>query len=511
MSRNAKILLGLLGLAILCGICGISSLLIFNLFSTKTDTATINADLPTTQLTVEAKPTDSYVKATPIITNDRIPFHSVVQITTFYKANGEYLEGWTGSGSIITSDGLILTNAHVVLPDKYYPVDALMISLTGNPDEKPSPTYYAEVMQANAKLDLAVIQITKDINGSDINRSDINLPAVRIGDSDSLTLGDKLTILGYPGIGGETITLTSGEVSGFTAEESFGNRAFIKTNATIAGGNSGGLAINNEGELIGVPTQLWYGGENQYVDCRVLADTNRDGTIDDKDTCVPTGGFINSLRPVKLALPFIERAKSGKIEIAAEKVEIQPDNSLPEADRILYQDNFSDPSSGWDDYSDQDGSVGYGNGEYQITVDTTKMLIWSISGNSFSDTVAEATININKPTGEGDFGFICRYKDDNNFYALEISEDGYVSIWKRINGEIVTLVDWLDVGVQTDSSLNITGSCIEDQLSFGINGNELTSVTDSDLTNGDIGLIAGTWEKSNLAVTFDNLIIKEPK
>lgn len=508
MSRNVKILLGLLGLVVICGICGIGSLIVFNFFPTNTVTSTTAT--PSSLSDVVINPTNSSAKATPNISNDRIPFHSVVQITTFYKENGEFLEGWTGSGSIITSDGLILTNAHVVLPDKYYPVDALMISLTGNQDEKPTPTYYAEVMQANEKLDLAVIQITKDINGLDINRSDINLPAVRIGDSDSLTLGDKLTILGYPGIGGETITLTSGEVSGFTAEESFGNRAFIKTNATIAGGNSGGLAINNEGELIGVPTQLGYGGENQYVDCRVLADTNRDGIVDDNDTCVPTGGFINSLRPVKLALPFIERAKSGKIEIVAERVEIEPDNSLPEADHIIYQDNFSDTSSGWDVYSDQDGSVGYGNGNYKVTVSTTKMLIWSISGNSFDDTVAEATINITEPTGEGDFGFICRYYDDENFYALEISEDGYVSIWKRINGEIITLVEWLDVGILSDSSFSITGSCIGDQLSFGINGNELTSVTDSDLASGDIGFIAGTWEKSNLAVTFDNLVIKEP-
>jgi hypothetical protein len=63
-------------------------------------------------------------------------------------------------------------------------------------------------------------------------------------------LGESIVILGYPVIGGGTITLTRGEVSGFTAEEPFGNRAFIKTSGTIAGGNSGGLAVNFLGKSL---------------------------------------------------------------------------------------------------------------------------------------------------------------------------------------------------------------------------------------------------------------------
>ena len=79
-----------------------------------------------------------------------------------------------------------------------------------------------------------------------------------------------------------------------------------------AGGNSGGLASTPGGEIIGVPTQLGYGGEDQYVDCRVLADTNRDGYVDEYDNCVPTGGFINALRPINLAMPLIEAAQRGE-------------------------------------------------------------------------------------------------------------------------------------------------------------------------------------------------------
>ena len=71
----------------------------------------------------------------------------------------------------------------------------------------------------------------------------LNLPAIELGDSDSLNLGDRISIFGYPGIGGETVTYTSGNVSGFGGEPGVReSRAWIKTDATIAGGNSGGTA-----------------------------------------------------------------------------------------------------------------------------------------------------------------------------------------------------------------------------------------------------------------------------
>jgi len=124
--------------------------------------------------------------------------------------------------------------------------------------------------------------------------------------------------LGYPGIGGETITFTEGAVSGFTSERAVEGRAWIKTDATIAGGNSGGMAVNAAGELIGIPTRASAGEtDGDIVDCRPVVDTNRDGLIDDNDTCVPIGGFINGLRPVNLARPLIAAAESGETYTAA--------------------------------------------------------------------------------------------------------------------------------------------------------------------------------------------------
>jgi S1-C subfamily serine protease len=215
-----------------------------------------------------------------------------------------------GSGTILSADGLILTNAHVAFPDEPG-VDYLGVALTVRSDQPPQPAYIAEVVAADRALDLAVLRIVSKLDNSPVTPSSLKLPFVPLGDSDGLEVGDELDIFGYPGIGGETVTFTKGVVSGFSLESGITGRAWIKTDTTIAGGNSGGTAVDQNGFLVGVPTQAGAGSGDSTVDCRPVADTNRDGTVDDGDTCVPIGGFINALRPVSLAKPIIEAARLG--------------------------------------------------------------------------------------------------------------------------------------------------------------------------------------------------------
>ncbi|MGD2206593.1 MAG: serine protease [Anaerolineae bacterium] len=242
----------------------------------------------------------------------------VVQIS-WVKVEGEDVYGvGVGSGTIISPDGLILTNCHVadplrfgMPPDRVPDFNYLGISLTVRSDRPPQPAYLAEVVAADPYLDLAVIRITRDLDLSPVEPEDLNLPFVERGESAGVEVGDELNIFGYPGIGGETITFTKGVVSGFSLDAALEGRAWIKTDATIAGGNSGGTAVDESGYLVGVPTRAGAGSGDEYVDCRPLADTNGDGRINDSDTCIPVGGFINALRPVRLAEPLIEAARLG--------------------------------------------------------------------------------------------------------------------------------------------------------------------------------------------------------
>ncbi len=443
------------------------------------------------------------------VSPDHIPYEAVVQIIAMVNLDGNIQPGWSGSGSIISPDGLILTNAHVVLSDAYYEVDHLIIALTVAQDTPAQAAYLAEVVQADAALDLAILRISKDLNNNPVDPSNLNLPTVPLGDSDQLQLGDTLTILGYPGIGGDTITLTRGEVSGFTADRLYGNRGFIKTSATIAGGNSGGMATNSRNELVGVPTQVGYGGEGEIVDCRALADTNGDGVINNLDSCIPTGGFINALRPIKLALPLIEAAKRGEQNIVAGT---QGEQMQESAGAVLMSDDFSRDNDLWDTGSSQNGEVYLKNGEFWFHVIPTQYYFWSSwNGDVFANTVISVDARVEMPTGVGDFGVICRLQDGNNFYALEVSEDRYFSIWKIVNGQNTFLNEWTYSSAIPDStSMTITATCVGDRLALAVNDLLLAEIRDDTFQSGQVGLLAGTFETGNILVAFDNYLVRKP-
>ncbi len=457
------------------------------------------------QITVKGAPTEPTEVASSTIED---LYRSVVQIIAIVEIEGDEIEGWTGSGTIISPDGLILTNAHVVLSDHYYKVKKLLVAITTSADAPPQRKYFAEVMQADEALDIAVIRIHQDINGNPVDPATLHLPAARLGDSDALNLGDPLIIIGYPGIGGETITLTRGEVAGFTSESGIGNRAFIKTSATIAGGNSGGMAANAKGELIGIPTQVGAGSENaETVDCRALADTNRDGQIDENDACVPVGGFLNALRPIKLALPYIEGARRGEVNVVENAPEETPFIS---SGREIFRDDFSSRRSGWAIGGDQDYQAAYGAGEFTIEIRVERMLAWSIHDTQFADGTISVEARVVDSAEDGDYGVICRYQDEDNFYFFVISEDGYFSIHKFENNEYQTLFDWERLkGIDPSKPNRITAICVGNKLQLAVNDSILATVYDDSFQSGNIGLIAGTFDTPGFTVAFDNLVVTE--
>lgn len=500
---------GCIGIVVLFGGLAALGAIFGNSTSEATETAVLPTFTPLPEINVLPTITPELVvnaTATPLIRP--IPFDAVVQIVAmYYDDSNRLVPGWTGSGSIIAPDGLILTNAHVVLSDRYYHVDALGIAFTDKEDHAPELRYYAEVLQVDESLDVAVIKITTDLSGNPVDFNTVSLPYVPLGNADNLRLGDQITILGYPGIGGVTITLTRGEVSGFTSESGRGDRAFIKTSATIAGGNSGGLAADAEGYLIGIPTQLGYGGEDQFVDCRVLADTNRDGVIDDSDNCVPTGGFINALRPINLALPLIEAAQAGIVNVSPAPVPTV-DVDAPESGSVLYEDDFSSVKGLWA-FQGTAGSIAQTNGELEMKLSETDYYIWGLSGGNYDDIIIDVDVRVTQQAGDGDFGIICRYLDNENFYGLEISEDGYYTIWKYTNAEYTSLVDWRFSSKLADaaSGAHLTATCAGDLLALSIDGEWLAEARDSELSYGDAGLIGGTWENAPIAIRFDNFVI----
>jgi serine protease Do len=275
---------------------------------------TIPTDTPPVQPTPNSQiPTPSNINQSTVNRADLIK--ATVQILMAYNVNGKLTPKYQGSGTIISSMGMILTNAHVASPasqgEPDIEPDALVIGLVVQEDKPPVFSYIAKVKAVDGFLDLAVIQISSTLDGTNVDPNSLNLPFVKLGNSDDLHVGDPIDVIGFPVIGGETITFTTGNVSGFTQEAGLGDRAWIKTDAAISGGNSGGLGASAAGFIIGVPTKLGSGTGSNFVDCRIIADTNGDGVIDEKDNCVPAGEFLNALRSINLALPLIKAAQSG--------------------------------------------------------------------------------------------------------------------------------------------------------------------------------------------------------
>lgn len=186
-------------------------------------------------------------------------------------ATGQVL--WSGSGSIVTDDGLILTNAHVGDPDapgqgsSEQDPDYLAVSLTTGDDAAPAVAMYrANPIVSDGYLDFAVLQINADIDGSPLTPGELvgRLPEpLPIGDSDDLQTGDRIIALGYPAIGNVSasgdrpLTITEGVVSTFQADPVVGTqRGSIDSDVRLGSGNSGGASINDDGEIIGLNTRV---------------------------------------------------------------------------------------------------------------------------------------------------------------------------------------------------------------------------------------------------------------
>jgi S1-C subfamily serine protease len=479
--------------------------------------AGLNSGVPTTQAGAPAlAPTSTLPRASdqlgsaPAVRSSSLPIQSVVQIWALQQEGDEWFQLWNGSGSIVTADGYILTNAHVVLPDKTYDVDGLLVSLTLDDDQPPEPSYLAEVVVADPDLDLAVIRVTADLDGNPLDYASLDLPAVPLGDSDVLELGSPISILGYPGIGGETITLTLGEVAGFVSQPGVKGRAFIKTSATIAGGNSGGMAIDEDGYLIGVPSQLGYGGQGEFVDCRVLADTNGDGTVDDRDGCIPTGGFINALRPINLSLSFIQDAVAGAVRQPGGPKSLQVE-TLPNAGEALFFDDFSDAESGWSTPAGQTHAVYYDKGQLVIDVNVEDTLVWSVLEQEYADVDFQVeTTRLGGPYDNA-FGMMLRAQDQDNFYLVEISSDGFYRIGLFENNEWISLVDWtktdlIDLGGKNSMAVEAHAN----RITLYLNGVQADRVYDDTFSSGLLGLVAHSLSEPYVSMGFDNVRLRVP-
>jgi serine protease Do len=154
----------------------------------------------------------------------------------------EYRSDAGGSGFVVSEDGFIVTNNHVVEG-----ATKVRVRLGER-------VYDAQVKGVDPATDLALLKV-------DTGRK---LPFLRLGDSDRLRVGDYVMAIGSPLALGQTVTVgvvsAKGRAIGLTQDTSFEN--FIQTDAAINRGNSGGPLVNLRGEVVGIATAMNWGAEN---------------------------------------------------------------------------------------------------------------------------------------------------------------------------------------------------------------------------------------------------------
>ena len=196
------------------------------------DTTTLEGDRENTVIDVDKIDTSKVLTPAEVYAAN---VNSTVGITTSITTNYwgfQSTSAASGSGFIISSDGYILTNHHVIEDS-----DSITVALYSGEE------YEAELIGYDESNDIAVLKIEAE-----------NLVPVVLGDSDNLNVGDTVLAIGNP-LGELTFSLTVGVVSAMDREVTFSNGVtmdLLQTDCAINSGNSGGALFNLYGEVIGV-------------------------------------------------------------------------------------------------------------------------------------------------------------------------------------------------------------------------------------------------------------------
>ena len=242
---------GVLGCSVVIGTCfgvpSIKSKLIGTTTLSTTNNSSTNSDGYVNQSSLEDYSDTAVYAANKILPSIvGINIEYTINTTSFFGGRNTSQATASGSGIIISEDGYILTNNHVVSSssesNSYYQIsEATKITVSLFNDET---EYEAKIVGQDEQTDLAVIKIDKT-----------GLTKAEFADSDSVKVGEFAMAVGNPI--NMTSTVTTGVVSAVNREitDSDGKKfKCIQTDAAINSGNSGGALVNNEGKVIGINT-----------------------------------------------------------------------------------------------------------------------------------------------------------------------------------------------------------------------------------------------------------------
>ena len=183
-------------------------------------------------------------------------FDSTVMIVVADLVDGRLQARGGGSGVIVGADGSILTNYHVIHDKNGRLHDVFVVGRFSQLDQAPQLQCAGRPNRSKLQreLDLALVKCDTDLDGRTWTPSSVGVWQTLAPAKTADLIGQRLWVLGYPDVGGGGLTLSTGEIGGWTGQDGAAGRDFIKTDASITHGNSGGPAVDDKGRLVGIAT-----------------------------------------------------------------------------------------------------------------------------------------------------------------------------------------------------------------------------------------------------------------
>jgi hypothetical protein len=191
----------------------------------------------------------------------------------------------------------------------------------------------------------------------------------------------------------------------------------------------------------------------------------------------------------------------------------------PPAPGVFWQDDFSNPNSGWDRHTGADVTTDYDNGRYLIAIGQPGVDVWAKPGLDLTDLALQVEAQATAGPANNEYGVMCRYQRSgdgkNSFYFFFISTDGYYALGK-VSKDMRKILSPAAGSFQPSSAIKpaaanvLAATCQGNRLSLSVNGTPVGQFTDGELTHGDIGLMAGTFDTGGVQVHFDHLIARAP-
>jgi hypothetical protein len=180
---------------------------------------------------------------------------------------------------------------------------------------------------------------------------------------------------------------------------------------------------------------------------------------------------------------------------------------------MLFADDFSSPTTGWDRTQYSQGIMDYDGGGYRMLVSILQANFWSTPHKDFADVRLEVDAGKLAGPDQNRIGLICR-SDGQNYYFFIIGSDGYYGLGLFQDHQAALLGQASmesSADIRTGAAVNhLRLDCNGSDLTAFVNGIQVAHVQDTRLTHGDVGLLAGTFDQPGVDVVFDNFAALEP-